>query len=178
MKTKDLKYQNESPITDLGEALILLLPERQSLKRLHSAQGQTPYIESALHNSGYTGELYTSSEYWLVATELVHELLRMGFVAGTPHFGYTDQSELRLTGYGDKYGRNSEKERTQLLRTEIEERLSKSPLSADICLEINKLFSSSSLRYLTTKKLELDAIDLTADADAYKDFIPRYISRT
>jgi len=100
----DKKYANDVAITDEYEALSILQKQwgDRTVRRLLARRNDEPHIEVAFYGSGYTREEYSSSEYYRVAPELVERLRRSAFVAGTPHWGYTDERDLRITESGSR----------------------------------------------------------------------------
>lgn len=89
------------PITDLGEALVLLYERDKTQSRIRldgdlpdGTQG--PVIEISVFNGGY-GKCELSEQWnFPIARELVESLKAAGVLSGTPHMGYTDHRELRL----------------------------------------------------------------------------------
>ncbi|MBI5420847.1 MAG: hypothetical protein HZA35_00865 [Parcubacteria group bacterium] len=95
-------YKNETPIDAEMEVLRLLIGEwnDRTVRKLYTRIGEEPYLEVAICTSGYTGDMYTRSDYYKIARAIVLLLRNNGYVEGTPYWGYTDYTELRVSEYG------------------------------------------------------------------------------
>lgn len=90
------------PVTDIGEALVLLYENRDKSERRIKLDGRLPddsrgpVIEISIYGGGY-GKCELSDQYQFpIAPELVEELKNAGVLSGIPYMGYTDHTELRL----------------------------------------------------------------------------------
>ena len=99
-REKRMKFENETPITEMHEALRLLVrPWGESSWRELLLYEKPPYIKVTWVRDDH-GHDWNLSEYFLVTLEIVAELHEKLFVEGTPHMGYTDEKELRITQRG------------------------------------------------------------------------------
>ncbi|MES2668653.1 MAG: hypothetical protein V4644_03120 [Patescibacteria group bacterium] len=92
------------PITELREALVLLYEHGSSERRIHldlnrsRADGTIgPVLRISVFGGGYLRDELTAEYDLIIAGHLVTELKQSGLLSGTPHMGYTDETELRLS---------------------------------------------------------------------------------
>ena len=97
------------PIEDVWTALALLTEGhndqtvRAVLKEnCTKNRRNVPVVRIALYSSGYTRSEWTSDHDFPLKADVVDELVRNRYVAGTPHMGYTDNTELKLTEHGER----------------------------------------------------------------------------
>ena len=91
-------FRDLPAIDDLLLAFLLLRHGSNdgTRRRLMTPLGALPYIEMQIFGSGYTGEEYSGSEYYLVTDRVVTLLKQGSYLEGQKHYGYTDERELSL----------------------------------------------------------------------------------
>lgn len=99
------KYENENPIDDEFEALELLRQKSGKGSKIQIAFNakEESFLEVGIYSSGYTGDELTRRYYYRITKELINRLKNAGYVKGTPHWGYTDERELRVTEFGENF---------------------------------------------------------------------------
>ena len=96
MHTRD--FRQLPAIDDLLLAFLLLQRgwNDGTQRKLMTPLERAPYIEKKIYGSGYTGDEYSGSEYYLVTDRLVTLLKQGHYLEGQKHHGYTDEQELSL----------------------------------------------------------------------------------
>ena len=91
-------FRQFSAIDDLLLAFLLLQCDWNdgTRRRLMTPLGAMPYIEKQIFGSGYTGDEYSGSDYYLVTDRVIALLLQGRYLEGQKHLGYTDERELAL----------------------------------------------------------------------------------
>lgn len=96
-------FVNEEPIT--CEWTILDLMARRwgdsSSRTLYRWKGRPPYVE-VWWEGGDHGRGAPTIEHFSVDPRVVNHLLSVGYLRGTPKWGYTEMHELELTDDGEK----------------------------------------------------------------------------
>lgn len=100
MKAREAK----EPIDNLLLALRLLEPDYNDRtgRELRLNPPKPPIIWYGVFTGGYTGDLLSDSSEFVISEAIAEQLIRIGYVAGVPHWGYTSETEFRIT----KSGRN------------------------------------------------------------------------
>ena len=94
------KYKNSEPVSDMVKVLLLLAGNfgDKTQRKLEVRTSEPPFVRVE-HYGGHYDEIF-DTDYYSVTAEVVQELRRQGFVAGTPHWGYTDENEMKITERG------------------------------------------------------------------------------
>lgn len=93
------KYVNTEAIDDVFELLGLLRAGRRKIGILRVHNPDTPCV--AVENYCGPYESLSDTTYFLVTPRVVSEIRDNHWVSGTPHWGYTDDKELKLNDLGE-----------------------------------------------------------------------------
>lgn len=94
------------PITEFREALVLLYEGRGSSQHRIKTDGKRfdgssgPVLVIGQYGGGYGKCEHTGDDVFAITPELLTELQEAGVLLGTPHMGYTDDTELSLNATG------------------------------------------------------------------------------
>ncbi|MDE1970210.1 MAG: hypothetical protein KGI50_01375 [Patescibacteria group bacterium] len=97
---RERNYVNDTPIDDVQYALKLLIGERRSSGELR-VQNPEPYLAEYIYCGPY--DSCNNIRYYRVTSRLVRSLREEGYVEGTPQWGYTDDTRLRISSRGRSY---------------------------------------------------------------------------
>lgn len=59
-----------------------------------------PIIWYGVFTGGYTRDQLSDTSEFVITEEIAQELIRTGYVAGVPHWGYTSKTEFRISSRG------------------------------------------------------------------------------
>jgi len=95
-------FVTSAPIDDVLTVLDLLYVSffESKIDSTLETYEDAPFVKRAIYDSGYTRECFTRSDDYEVTPRVVAELRSRGLIQGTPHWGYTDNNESRISERG------------------------------------------------------------------------------
>ena len=118
-----LRFENETPLENKLDVLEILVGKSQGnntrFSTISISNPTKPYVKVTQAYDGDSGGYSEEHKYYLLTPQVVTQLKQDLYISGVPHWGYTSETELRITTVGEDFycsekRRQREEERKKL----------------------------------------------------------------
>ncbi|MDP3639795.1 MAG: hypothetical protein Q8R53_01155 [Nanoarchaeota archaeon] len=123
------RFENEAPLENKLDVLEILLGKSQGnntrFSTIYTSNSTRPYVKVTHAHNGDSGGYSEEHEYYLLTPQAVTQLKQDQYISGVPYWGYTSETELRITTIGEEFYYSEKSKQREEEKRQREEELKK-----------------------------------------------------